>query len=455
MKLIITVLSVLIAFSNPYLCMGATADINDSAETPTTETATPNSSDTNGSDTADVNESEPTMTREDAISAAHSELEEPGAVKDLTNAGVVYSQLSEGVSAWVASLNGNRDQFGNEVTASYVTASRPDVVPASLQTFLLGYYKGDKKIGLAFGPEGVSSATFSVQDAYNGSVVALAEDMMGEGNNSGSTPASPSDSTATPEDVPNLNNDDDQDSGNTNDDTTPPANDSNQSGSSSIENKYEVDLQSDDKDFTPAELKAIDKALAALPAAFYAPRDINNGEKETPTPTRIMRTASINSGGTAAFGIYKTKPPAHIEIADAAWDYPEYDFPNPPFEDIDGREAQFGGTLVHEMLHRHVATDENGDYYQDLLDKPYMRDWATQFGWSSSGGKWSVKDKATCVTDYAGDVDPEEDIAESVMMYVYWPNKLKHVNLAKYNFIKNTIGIKESSNSQPYPIPSE
>jgi hypothetical protein len=447
MKLIITVLSILIVISSPSFCVGATPDINDSTGTPGTETSVDQSQ-----NTTDMNDSTPVISREDAIKDAKAKLEEPGPVRDLTDPGVVYSQLSEGVSAWISSLEGNRDSFGNEVTGSYVTASRPDVVPASLQAFLLGYYKGDNKIGLAFGPDGVASATSEIQNAYNESVVKLADEIIEECGNSA---VQPSDTTNNAEDVPALNNDNDEESGTTNQDTTPPADPavdySNLSGSSAIEEKYKVDLQSGDKDFTPAELIAIDKALGFLPSNFYAPRELNNGEQENPTPTRIMRTASINSGGAAAFGIFKTKAPAHIEIADAAWDMYDCDYPTPPFTELEAREAQFGGTLVHEMLHRNIATDENGDYYQDLVDKPFIRDWATQFGWSSSGGTWTVQDKSTCVTNYSSMVNPEEDLAESVMMYVYWPNRLKAVNQEKFDFIKNTIGVAESGNNQPYP----
>ena len=390
------------------------------------------------------------VSREEAVKEARSKLKEPGPVRDLTDPGIVYSQLSEGVSAWVASLGGNRDAFGNEVTSSYVTASRPDVVPASLQAFLLGYYKDNCSVGLAFGPEGVTEATSFVQNSYNDSVNSLADEIMEAGNAADDS----SDDSDNSEPVPVLDDEDSDsaDDTDTNSDSDNSSDDpsTNLSGAAAIEEKYKVDLQEGDKDFTAAELEAVDSALSSLPSSFYEPMNIV-GETETPTPARIKRMSSITFEGQPAFGIYRRNAPSVIEISDVAWDLYENDYPVPPFTEAEARQAQFGGTLVHEMLHRRIGTDSDGYHIEDAIDKPFVAEWATAFGWTNSGGSWSVADPSTCVTQYAGMANPEEDIAESVMMYVYWPNKLKAINQEKYNFIKSQIGVKESGKSTPYP----
>jgi len=434
------------------------ADANNSAEStsPDNTNTTPDVNDstdvaTDSSDN-DSNDSDSSITKEDAIKEAKSQLKEPGAVKDLTNPGVVYTQLSEGVSAWIASLDGNRDQFGNEITSSYVSATRPDFVPASLQTFLLNYYKDNNEINLAFGLDGVQAATKTVQDSYNNSVTKLADEIMAAGNSD--SDSDDSDDSDNSEDVPELDNDDDSDDDSDNNDDNDDDNDDSSNDATdvaSLEDKYKIDLQSGDKDFSAQELKAVDEALGFLPSKFYSPRELNPPEAENPTPARIKRVSSINYKGQTAFGLFKSKPPAHLEVSDAAWEMAAHDYPTPPFTEQEGHEAQFGGTIVHEMTHRHIATDDNGNYIRDMADKPIIRDWAGQFGWSSSGGQWSVSDPSTCVTKYAGMANPEEDLAESVMMYIYWPNKLKHVNQAKYDFIKNSMGISESGKSHPYP----
>lgn len=109
----------------------------------------------------------PAITKEEANAQALAETPPPQHVFDLANSGVVYGLLSEGVSAWIASLGGNTDQWGNERSSVYQSATRPDVVPASLQTFLLAFYKDNPTIGLAYGPEGIKEAETALDKHFN------------------------------------------------------------------------------------------------------------------------------------------------------------------------------------------------------------------------------------------------------------------------------------------------
>jgi hypothetical protein len=120
---------------------------------------------------------EPEITQEEAHQQAEASTPDPQQVFDITNSGIVYGILKDGVAAWIASLDGSRDQWGNEVSTVYVTASRPDVVPASLQTFLLSFYKDNPTIGLAYGPEGVKEAESTLEDAYQEAVDEKAESL--------------------------------------------------------------------------------------------------------------------------------------------------------------------------------------------------------------------------------------------------------------------------------------
>jgi hypothetical protein len=122
----------------------------------------------------------PLMTMEEAIAEAKQQLTEPPPVYDLTNAGIVYGMLSEGVAAWKATLQGNPNEWGIDVGGPVVSSVRPDVVPASLQTFLLQYYKDHPEVGLAFGLDGIEVATQQLADAYNQSVLDLAEKIKKE-----------------------------------------------------------------------------------------------------------------------------------------------------------------------------------------------------------------------------------------------------------------------------------
>ena len=309
----------------------------------------------------------PTITMQEAVNQAQSQLPPPPPIYDLTDPGIVYSTLREGVNAWIATLGGNTDQFGNQVTGTYVTATRPDVVPASLQAFLLQYYADDPAVGLAYGPEGVQEALLATQDDYNDRVsqlaVALYDNSIEAAN--------------TSENVPPLDNsdngngnaaDDDDDDDDDDDGGNPSAN-----GPATVEGikqDFKVEMQRGDKDFTEGELAAVRTALAALPSEWYSPRSLNPPEAENPAPVRIQRHASVTHAGQQAFGVFSSGEPSHIEVSDAAWDLWEYDYPAPPFDEASGRQSQFGGTVVHEMTHRHISTDENGNYVSDLADKP-------------------------------------------------------------------------------------
>ena len=144
----------------------------------TSTTSTPTTSSTGAtSSTSTPIQVDPAITPEEAHEQAVSETPNPQQVFDLTNSGIVYGILKEGVAAWLASLEGNHDQWGNEVSTVYVSATRPDVVPASLQTFLLSYYKDNPTIGLAYGPEGVKEAETQLDKAYNEAIEGKADQL--------------------------------------------------------------------------------------------------------------------------------------------------------------------------------------------------------------------------------------------------------------------------------------
>jgi len=118
----------------------------------------------------------PSITPAQATEQAASQVNKPPTVYDLTDPGIVYGMLGEGVAAWRATLTGSPNEFGVDTAPVAVQGStRPDVVPASLQAFLLQYYKDNPNVGLAFGPAGVDAAIAQLQDDYNAAVSALAD----------------------------------------------------------------------------------------------------------------------------------------------------------------------------------------------------------------------------------------------------------------------------------------
>lgn len=139
-------------------------------------TSTPTTTGTTGT----VPPATPAITQEEANAQAVAETPPPQQVFDIANSGVVYGLLSEGVSAWIAQLGGNTDKWGNELSTAYVSATRPDVVPASLQTFLLAYYKDNPTIGLAYGPEGIKEAETALDQHFNEVVAGRADEIYND-----------------------------------------------------------------------------------------------------------------------------------------------------------------------------------------------------------------------------------------------------------------------------------
>jgi hypothetical protein len=161
-----------------------TPDVNDSRDD--TQDDSQADDDTNDDTNDDSSEdAEPALTMEEAIEKAKDSIAEPPPVFDLTNPGIVYGMLAEGVAAWKATLSGSPNEYGIDTSsAAIVSSTRPDVVPASLQTFLLSYYKDSQEVGLAFGLDGVEQATKDLQNAYNEAVVAMAEQLVEESGGS-------------------------------------------------------------------------------------------------------------------------------------------------------------------------------------------------------------------------------------------------------------------------------
>ena len=186
---------------------------------------------------------EPSLTPEEATKQAQGQINAPPTVYDLTNPGIVYSKLGEGVSAWRATLKGSANEWGVDTSPVAVQGStRPDVVPASLQAFLLQYYKDHPQIGLAFGPTGVESAVEQLQNNYNTAVSELAHNLLNnsisEANNN-----SNNENNSNTNDNSNENNSNTSTNDNQNDNENPSNNsenvpplDNNDNGNSSNNN---------------------------------------------------------------------------------------------------------------------------------------------------------------------------------------------------------------------------
>ena len=123
----------------------------------TTSVASTSSSQEDNKTTPDSGASSSTdasMTMEQAVSQAEKEIPPVKEVYDVTDPGIVYSQLKPYVDKWRATLPVQTNQWGVDTSSPVViSSSRPDYVPAKLITFIMGELAKENKAG-AFGVEG-------------------------------------------------------------------------------------------------------------------------------------------------------------------------------------------------------------------------------------------------------------------------------------------------------------
>lgn len=77
--------------------------------------------------------------------------------------------------------------------------------------------------------------------------------------------------------------------------------------------------------------------------------------------------------------------------------------------------------------------------YANYKDNPLMQEYMKEAGWNKKGTILSETDTNKAPTDY-GKTNPQEDLAEAAMLYLYEPDTLKNRSPARYNFLKKLYG---------------
>ncbi len=201
------------------------------------------------------------------------------------------------------------------------------------------------------------------------------------------------------------------------------------------------------------ELKLLDEVLRELPPAV----------REKMKVTRIIRNkVDLDKEGNPKPTIFGKYQPcgdqkagrdcdgsaASIRIFDQASQ--PFDFTNDP----NGRK-EFKGVILHELTHALTYFKDKNSIYKNPNASPLLQNYmdATrqdtrleaslrQNGWGFyvSEQRWklvgAVDNKPP--TDY-GSSTPGEDLCESVMMYMYEPQKLKGSSIKRYNFIRDLV----------------
>ncbi len=239
-----------------------------------------------------------------------------------------------------------------------------------------------------------------------------------------------------------------------------------------------IDSPSKDDDpssWTLSELRLLNDVLKELPAQVV--------EKMASSVTFIRSQAAAAGQGsenTSRLATYLScdleispscKPPsASIRIFDQA--HVPFDFANDPDGDM-----QFKATIVHEMTHalqgerQTTPASARTPHAEATLPSASLLDdwiaatrtvtvtsdpnyWSDQNGWQLMPDTWIFFDVRgnQLPTDYAA-TGPSEDLAESVMLYVFDPTRLMNRSSARYAFIRDRIfGGLEYVGSAPQAI---
>jgi hypothetical protein len=105
--------------------------------------------------------------------------------------------------------------------------------------------------------------------------------------------------------------------------------------------------------------------------------------------------------------------------------------------DFTDSKKQFRGTAAHEMTH--ALTNEfdprTCKAYKNYKKNPLMKKFMKAAGWNKTGSKLKETAKNKAPSDYAKTTNPNEDMSESVMFYLYEPDKLKNASPERYKVI--------------------
>ncbi len=405
---------------------------------------------------------------------------QPLPVVRLDNAAFVFSgadpEVAAGVQAWLATQQGPHDKFGNFMGPGYRGSYRPDNVNGQLIQFLANYLRGKRLVAVnAAQADGLS--TLQTQNRHN----AVEQIVSARREAASHAATAPGTSTNGSENVPNIANGSDNTNGQngsngstgsstgttgsngtsgpagptTTGSTTPSS-----AAARALENKYPgIKIDSQPKEWTADELANLDKTLAAMPKEFWA-------------KCEFRRTSVISVDGRpddGIFGVTRTGPNVDytlLEISDRSFSEnsrDRIDFPVPPFNEEQSKILQYQGTVAHELTHNYLRHQPGNKFWTDLTQNPLIggeNGWAGKFGWSydPTSQKWAL-DRTRMreiPTVYAGSDNPSEDIAESVMLYMYDPQRLRTASQERYDFIRDQMKIPEAGNAPAtYPPPRD
>lgn len=95
-----------------------------------------------------------------------------------------------------------------------------------------------------------------------------------------------------------------------------------------------------------------------------------------------------------------------------------------------------------QYIYRLILHEKSHFLWEHLFDEQLKQDWIELGGWFENPDDingWSTTDETRFVSNYAHNVNPNEDMAESISFYIINPDKLRTNAPDKYDFIQNRI----------------
>ena len=108
---------------------------------------------------------------------------------------------------------------------------------------------------------------------------------------------------------------------------------------------------------------------------------------------------------------------------------------------IEFMESAFQGQSA-AYIHRLILHEKAHFLWANLFDDQLREDWIELGGWYENPDDtdgWSTTKQLEFVSAYAHQINPNEDMAESISYYIVTPDKLRSRAPAKYEFIQNRI----------------
>lgn len=233
------------------------------------------------------------------------------------------------------------------------------------------------------------------------------------------------------------------------------------------------DDQWEQKSWSDQELILLNDVLKELPPSLLSKLAV----------TRIIRNkVYIDGNGNQdpnTFGVYHPcGSPPETDCSSSSGTIRIFDMATRPFDfsnDPDGIK-EFKGTILHELIHALQYKKDEYSIYKNPYSSPIMQNYMDAArpitnindpGFEGNNGwtygkhppgqpfqSWKLfsTQNSNPPTNYGGK-NPLEDMSESVMMYVYEPQKLQSSSPQRYTFIRDQIfeGVEYENGTQKKP----